>query len=793
MPKTFQPLDPFQSLADAHDRVLLQCRRGLVELRPVAPGVMRVRAGRRHRLPAAASLALTSPLPPPPAHQLKPAAAGARVSQLGLAVQIDFEPLRLAFARSAARPSGAPGGQALTVIDVGVQDQSTVVRASIAPGEHVYGLGEKTGWLDKRHRRYRMRTTDVLLVNREGIGIITDPLYASFPVFLVHGQAGSYGIFVDNTEYATFDFTRAGEPAGRYEFAVPAPILTFYLMAGPALPDVLRQYTDLTGRMPLPALWTMGYHQSRWGYRSEADFRAIAHELRERRIPADAMWFDIDYMDGYRVFTWDQQRFPQPARLLADLKAQGLRGVTIVDPGVKVDPAYKLYGEGRQAGHFIRHRDSQEYNGNVWPGLSALPDFHQASARDWWAGHVRQWLDETGLAGLWNDMNEPAVTDVSGPIEEVLHAGGTLPHPAARNTYALQMARATHAGLLSQAPDSRPFVLTRAAFSGAQTVTALWGGDNSPLWEHLAGSLPMLMNLGMSGMPFVGVDIGGFAGDTHAELLARWFQAGAFYPFCRNHAETGTNPHEPWAFGPEIEAICRRYLELRYRLLPYTYNLFRAAALTGSPIMRPLAWHYPTDEATFNLSDQFLFGPDLLVAPVVEPGVTARAVYLPRGDWYRWGLAGAAPARGPGSVLADAPLPELPLYVRGGAIVPMWPLAPHTGAIARAGLELHLWPGRGEIDYYEDDGLTQAYARGEYRLTPFRWRPNRGGYSLAWGPSTGAYRDARTRWTFVFHGLSGLKTNMDRKRIPARRIRGAIVVQIPDDGAKHSLELVMPG
>ena len=787
MPKQFQAFDPFQTLTDEHQRVLLQGQRGLMELSPAAPGVLRVRAGRRRSLSPSASLALARPQPLPPAYQLRPNSAGASFSQPGLGLRIAFEPLRLAVVRPETSKDAI-----VTTIEIGQLDKSIVARASIGPADHVYGLGEKTGWLDKRHRRYRMYNTDVLLDHREGIGIVTDPLYASFPFFIVHGSAGSYGIFVDNTEYTTFDFTRAGQPAGGYEFAAPAPVLTFYILAGPTLPDVLRQYTGLTGRMPLPALWTLGYHQCRWGYRTEADFRAIAQELRSRHIPADAIWFDIDYMNGYRVFTWDKQRFPQPARLLADLKAQGLRTITIVDPGVKVDPDYEMYREGHAAGHFVRHLDGKEYNGNVWPGLSALPDFHEPAAREWWAGHVRRWMDETGLAGIWNDMNEPAVTDVSGPLEQTLHAAGKLPHSSARNTYGLQMARATHAGLTAQAPDARPFILTRAAFSGAQTVTAQWGGDNSPLWEHLAGSLPMLVNMGLSGMPFVGVDIGGFAGDTHAELLARWFQAGAFYPFCRNHAISGSNAHEPWAFGPQIEAICRRYIELRYRLLPYTYNLFREAALTGAPIMRPMAWHYPQDAAGFNLSDQFLFGPDLLVAPVVAPGVSARSVYLPRGDWYRWEAVDPAPEQGPGNVLAQAPLAEMPLYVRGGAILPMWPLAQHTDAIARDKLELHVWPGRGELNYYEDDGLTQAFARGDYRLTPFQWRPKTGGYSLVWGASTGSYHDARTRWSFVFHHLSPAQVQLDGQPVRSRVAKGTVTVQMADDGEGHTLTL-MPG
>ena len=371
--------------------------------------------------------------------------------------------------------------------------------------------------------------------------------------------------------------------------------------------------------------------------------------------------------------------------------------VTIVDPGVKVDPDYRLYAEGRSGGHFIQQPNGEEYNGNVWPGLSAFPDFHRAETREWWAGHVRRWLESSGLGGLWNDMNEPSSTDVNGKLMEARHAEGALPHTSARNTYALQMARATQAGMLAYNPDWRPFLLTRAAFSGTQTVAALWGGDNSSCWEHLAASLPMLMNLGLSGMPFVGVDIGGFTGDANGELLARWTQAGAFYPFCRNHTASGTAAQEPWAFGAEVEAICRKYIQLRYQLLPYFYNLFYQATATGAPVMRPLVWHYPHDPATFNLNDEFLLGPDLLVAPILAPGLKARAVYLPEGSWYRWEKGVTTPIHGPGQIVAHAPLDEIPLFVRAGAILPMWDAAPHTGAINRTSLRLHLWPGKGSL------------------------------------------------------------------------------------------------
>ncbi|MFP3870032.1 MAG: TIM-barrel domain-containing protein [Syntrophobacteria bacterium] len=343
--------------------------------------------------------------------------------------------------------------------------------------------------------------------------------------------------------------------------------------------------------------------------------------------------------------------------------------------------------------------------------------------------------------------------------------------------------------MLEHRPDLRPFILTRAAFGGAQRVAALWGGDNSSAWEHLAASLPFLMNLGLSGMPFVGVDIGGFGGDATGELLARWMQAGAFYPFCRNHTARGTRAQEPWVFGGEVEAICRKYLELRYRLLPCMYNLFREAAQTGAPVLRPLVWHYPEDECTFNLNDQCMLGPDLLLAPVLAPGLTARAVYLPQGSWYRWKPGENARLSGPVHVLAAAPLDELPLFVRAGAIIPLWQPACHTGAIDSASLCFHLWPGRRDFEFYEDDGASVAYRQGEYRITAFRLRPHGDGLRLTWKQPEGGYHPGGSHWTMVFHGLVGGSAILDGTIIPHRITGDALRLHVPSDREAHTLEI----
>jgi len=818
MTSTFKPFGDFQTLIDHGDGAVVTVARGAIEIAPHG-GTLRIRVSRKKRIPAYQSLALHYGAHKAHRENYKISANSVlSVVSDSLIARIHPEPLGLSFRRKKGSPFAVD-------VAVGVRGDQIVVRKALRPGDHIYGLGEKTGWLDKRGRKYKMRNADVWWEHPAGIGDVTDPLYASFPIFIVHNKSHTYGIFVDNAEFTEFDFTADDW----YEFSAPAGALNYYVLPGPTLPDVLRQYTGLTGRMPLPALWALGFHQCRWGYASEADIRAIARELRTRQIPADGIWLDIDYMDGYRVFTWDRKDFPHPKQMVADLKRDGFHPVTIVDPGVKVDDGgYFMYDEGRVGGHFVKHSDGREYNGSVWPGRSAFPDFHRPETRAWWAEHVRQWLADWGLSGLWNDMNEPATKDLSGPVMDALHDG--KPHATARNTYGLQMARATYEGMVQHDPDSRPFILTRAAFSGAQEVTALWCGDNHSYWEHLAGSLPMLMNLGLSGMPFVGVDIGGFGGDSNGELLARWTQVGAFYPFCRNHAATGTRSQEPWQFGPQVEAICRKYIGLRYQLLPYFYNLFREAALTGAPIMRPLIWHYPKDPITFNLNDQFMLGPNLLIAPILAPGLSACSVYLPKGRWYRWRASstlsgaerrgakskGATPLRqpasfdfgrgrggttppnttpsaqdaevyeGPTHIIADAALDELPIFVRAGAILPMWPLAQHTEAIDRTDATLHVWPGWGQFDFYEDDGATQGYRGGDYRLTRFKVDADSGKVTLSWGAAKGRYAGGRDHWKFVAHGLNKATASLDDNPVAVRRN----TIRIKDDGRGHRLTII---
>ena len=597
--------------------------------------------------------------------------------------------------------------------------------------ELYYGFGEKALPQARHNQRMAMWNFDTYAYP-PGL----DPIYQSIPFFIALRQGRAHGLFFDNT-YRTYFDTGRTDPA-RYTFGAAGGELNYYVFTGGGgrTPrNVLRDYTELTGRTPLPPMWALGFQQSRYSYFPEARVLEVVRGFRERRIPADVIYFDIDYMDGYRVFTWDKTKFPDPVRMLRELRAEGFRSVVIIDPGIKVDENYAVYREGRDGGHFHKSADGSEFRGVVWPGVCAFPDFTDPRARAWFGGLYKKNLDE-GISGFWNDMNEPALFLPEGapprprvyhdPLNTfpvtVRHAGDGQPGDHARyhNVYGMQMARATFEGLRKLRPEDRPFVLTRAGYAGVQRYSAVWTGDNAATWEHLQLSIPMLTGLGVSGVPFVGADVGGFSGDATPELYARWLQAAALTPFFRAHVEKGRQDREPWSFGPEVERVARSSIELRYRLLPYLYALFREHEEMGAPVMRPLWFEYPEDFNTYNPSppsDQFLLGRDLLVAPVLTQGAVKRSVYFPKGDaWVDWWTG----RRHQGGTTAeiDAPLERLPLFARAGAVIPTQGIVQHTGEMPRAPLSLVAVPSatRNVSRVYEDAGEGYDYRRGAARI-----------------------------------------------------------------------------
>lgn len=576
-------------------------------------------------------------------------------------------------------------------------------------GEQYFGLGEKAGPLDKRGHSYAMWNTDAF-----GWGAATDPLYQDVPFFMALRNGRAYGIFFDNTYRSTFDF--GSEFSNLYSFGAAGGEMNYYFFYGPDPKTVIERFTDLVGRTPLPPRWALGYQQSRYSYSPEKKVRFIAENFRERQIPCDVIHLDIAYMDGYRVFTWDKTRFPDPAKMISDLGKEGFRIVTILDPGIKVDPNYWVYQQGLAGHDFVTNPNGSIFEGAVWPGISAFPDFTSPRVRQWW-GSLYRGLISDGIAGFWNDMNEPSVFNVPSktmPLDTVFY-DHSLNSPQAKihNVYGMLMSRATRAGVLRLRPNDRPFVLTRDTYAGGQRYAAVWTGDNTSTWDHLRISVRELLNMGLSGLTFAGADIGGFAESPSPDLYTRWLEAGVFYPFCRTHTTLGSREQDPWSYGIRREDINRDSIDLRYRLLPYLYNAFYQSSQTGLPVMRALLLDYPNDPEAVSQNEEFLFGDDLLVAPVVKEGEWKWDVYLPRGEWYDFWSD--RKYEGPRTVTVDAPLGSIPIFARGGAIIPTRQLVQYTGQAPIDPLTFEIYPdGNSAREYYEDDGQTFDYQHGQF-------------------------------------------------------------------------------
>jgi len=593
-----------------------------------------------------------------------------------------------------------------------------------SPEPELYlGFGEKTGGLFHNGRRRIMWNTD-----NADMGRRSDPIYQSCPLQIaVRSDGSAHALFFDNPHYAVFRVGGEG-PNPETRYAAAGGPLVYYVLAGPTLPEVLEQLTLLTGRSPLPPRWMLGHHHSRWDpEESQEKVLATAREFRRRGLPCDAIHLDIGHMEGYRCFTWSRERFPDPAAMVRELHAQGFRVIVIADPGIKRDPDYALYREGAARGLLCTDRRGRVHHSPVWPGPAAFPDFTLPEARSWWGRQFRGYA-ELGIDGFWIDMNEPSVFTARRTVAPgVRHRGeagqsgrpGTIGHRSVHNLYGLLMARATREGLDALVPEGRPYLFTRSGYAGIQRYAGSWTGDNRSSWEHLRMSIPMLLNLGLSGQPLVGPDIGGFLGRPTPELMARWLELGALYPFCRNHTSRWSLPQEIWSFGPDVERIGRRYLELRSSLLPYLYTLAREASRRGAPILRPLLYEFPSDPACQSAEiaeTQLMLGPHLLAAPVLAPGIATRRIYLPAGEyWQDWWTGECLP--GGGHFEVEAPLDRLPLYVRAGAALPLTDPSPNSDEAAGRPIRWRVYPAAAiSGSLYVDDGVSMGYQRGECSL-----------------------------------------------------------------------------
>src|SRR2546423_651007 len=648
--------------------------------------------------------------------------------------------------------------------------------------ESYYGLGDKPGPMDRRNRAFVMWNSDVF-----GWGESTDPLYKDIPFFMSLHKGTAYGVFFDNTYRSSFDFGK--ESPDYFSFGAESGELNYYFFSGPEPKKVVEEYTALVGRSPLPPLWSLGYQQSRYSYYPETRVREIANLLREKKIPADVIYLDIDYQQGNAPFTVNRERFPHFEKMIADLRAQSFHVITITDLHIKKDPGhgYAPYDTGLKNDVFVKNRDGSTYVGIVWPGESVFPDFTLSRARDWWGGLYKDFL-AMGVSGFWNDMNEPALfqrADKTMPLatRHRLDDGTSLDHRAIHNIFGMENARATYEGLRKLRPDERPFVLTRAAYSGTQRYAATWTGDNSSTWNHLNMSTPMLLSLGLCGYTLAGDDIGGFAGSPTADLLTRWFEVGAFNPIYRDHTGSGTADQEPWVHGPRHEAIRRRYIELRYRLLPYIYTGIEDTTRTGLPFMRPIFLDYPQAESFYGDNRDFLFGSDFFVAPVVTEMVDPEEVQLPPGSWYDFWTAQKIDNKD--KVMLHPALDEMPLYVRAGAIVPMQPLTQNTSEKPNGPLELRVYAGddcHGSL--YEDDGHSFGYQKGELFRARYSCQPAPNAITITGTTEKNGYQPW---WSTAELTVFGAITQPKEVRVGGRTVH-----EWRYDAHSHSVTLTVP-
>jgi alpha-glucosidase len=720
----WQHLGNVQKVEKLPDGVELTAGKAKVRVSAFREGVFRVRVAPTGTFPKDFSWAVIQ-TSEPPAIKVDDAKDEVRITSGNTVARIHKSPLLIDFQREI--------GDVLVADDPDLpmawENGRVRVWKKMPEDEGYYGLGDKAGPMNRRNRSFTMWNTDAFAWQES-----TDPLYKTIPFFIGLRKGLAYGIFFDNTWRGGFDFGKEGHDF--YSFGAEGGEINYYFFAGPTPNKIVQDFTALVGRTKLPPLWTLGFQQSRYSYQPEERVYEVAKTFRDKKIPVDAIYLDIDYQDGNAPFTVNRKEFPTFEKMISDLSAQGIHTVLITDLHIKKDPnhGYTPYDSGLKDDIFLKRADGSTYVGPVWPGDSVFGDFTLTKARDWWGGLYKNFSD-IGVSGFWNDMNEPSIfltatKTMPADVRHRLDDGTVLPHLAIHNVFGMENVRATSEGLLKLRPNERPFVLTRAAYAGTQRYAATWTGDNVSTWNHLGMSTPMLLSMGLSGYGMVGDDIGGFAGSPPAELLTRWVEAGAFNPIYRDHTAKGTNDQEVWVHGAEHEAIRKHYIEERYRLLPYIYTGVEEMSRTGIPLMRPLLLEYPQSPEFFDDDREFMFGHDFFVSPVTTELQDAKVIQLPPGGWFDY-WTGEKTSDREVKKLRPA-LNEVPVYVRAGAIVPRQPLVQNTAETPSGPLEVRVYPGsdcKGSL--YQDDGHSLNYEKGEFLRVNYSCQIGAGAIKIA--------------------------------------------------------------
>lgn len=585
-------------------------------------------------------------------------------------------------------------------------DKVTVYK-KLSEGERFVGLGEALGNLDRRGSGVTLNNTDNYKYGDPRV-----PMYSSIPFYIGMHHNIFYGIFFNNSYKAFFNF---GLSTPFTSVSFDGGDIDYFFMYDTSVPKIMEHYTSLTGRTPLPPLWSLGYQQSRCTYYPQDKVLWIAETFRRKKIPIDGIVLDADYQLGYEPFRTNTQRFPDLPKLSRDLSKMNIALTASVYPGVNIDSSYESYIDGLKKDVFIKSSNGKVFQTEIAPLKVHLPDYTNPESRQWWIDKMK-WMQDNGIAGYWNDMNEPAVGGSYLPDNLVFDFDGKKATAAeAKNVYGFQMARSSYEAALKYRNSERPFVLTRSGFAGVQRYSAMWSGDNTASDEGLLTSVLLNNQFGISGVPFIGYDIGGYIGDGSKSLYTRWIEVGVFSPYCRNHREFFGAANEPWAYGEEAEAISKTYIGFRYKLMPYIYSSFYQASQTGMPVQRSLCINYPFDDKVYdnNYQYEFLFGDDMLIVPLTSKE-TSKKIYLPGGDWYN--IYTDKKITGAKEFTQEAPIFELPVYIRSSAIIPLQSAVQSTKEKPSDTLYVHIYGGdeKNVFTYYEDDGATFSYKTGNY-------------------------------------------------------------------------------
>jgi alpha-glucosidase len=622
----------------------------------------------------------------------------------------DSYPVTMAFVNEPRRTNALPAGWNV-VPKVRREGKRLTYTLDVAAGTSLYGTGEIAGPL-KRNGKFSCTWNH----DAPAYSANTASLYQTHPwVLAVRADGSAYGILANTTYRCEINLTQG------IQFSAEGADYFCVVIEGASPQEVLTRLSGLIGTMTLPPLWAMGYQQCRFSYHPDSKVREIADGFRNRKIPCDVIWMDIDYMDAYKIFTFRQDEFPDPKGLNDYLHQSGFHSVWMIDPGVSVVPGYFVYEQGTAGNHWTTTASGAAFTGKVWPEKVNFPDFTRPETRQWWSGLYKEFMAQ-GVDGVWNDMNEPSVfnSDIGGngtmPVDAVHRGGGVLEaaaHGRYHNMYGMLMTMASNNGIRAAAPDKRPFLLSRSNFIGGQRYAACWTGDNYAAWDNLEWSIGMILNMGLSGQPFTGPDIGGFLGTTSAQLFARWIGVGAFFPFSRAHKVSGEANAEPWAFDTHTEDVSRLALQRRYRLLPYLYTLFRESSVNGLPVMRPVFFADPADPQLRDEDEAFLLGSSLLVHPNIRQSGTP-TLAEPRGIWRKMFLIDET---------AESATEQPQLKIRGGSIVPAGRIVQNTTESFLDTLTLYVslddkFTAEGKL--YEDDGDGWDFTNGDYLLTTYR-------------------------------------------------------------------------